>query len=167
MAVTPEQRLALLRAAIQRNVFRAADKAALAMEAKAVDAAPKSLGELARRIHGQAVQDGAIIRARLTVDSPYGKYVEEGTGPAVGHKRYMPPPGALRLWVQRTLRPPAIKGDEERVIEAVENAVRWKIYLKGTKPQPFARPAYEGQRQRWKPALLAAVQAAIKEAAHA
>jgi hypothetical protein len=156
--------MARIRSAVTAKVFAAADTVALRMEAKAVQAAPKSLGQLAARIHGRAIQEGSLIRARLECDSPYGRYVEEGTGPAVGHQRYMPPPGALRLWVQRTLRPPAVKGDEARVIEAVERAVRWAIYLRGTRPQPFMGPAAEAGRAIWRRELVAGVKAGVREA---
>ncbi len=157
--------IARLKAAITRHVLAAADKTALQMEAVAVDRAPKSLGQLASRIHGSARQEGALIRAHLECDSPYGRYQEEGTGPAVGHQRYMPPPGALRLWVQRSLRPAAVKGDEARVIEAVENSVRWAIYMKGTKAHPFMTPASESGRKTWKRDLAAACKAGAREVA--
>jgi hypothetical protein len=163
----PAARMAILRQAITRNMLREADGAALAMEGAAISKAPKSLGQLQGRIHGFVVQEGQTVRAKLTCDSPYGKYVEEGTGPAVGHGRYMPPKGALRLWVQRTLQPDAAAGDEENAIEAVETAVRWKIYMKGTKPNPFLRPAYLAERKKWKARVTRAVRAGIREAARA
>lgn len=155
-----------LREAITRHALIAGDKAGLAMEAEAIQAAPKSLGDMARAIHSSASMDGAILRVRLVCPSPYAKYIEEGTGPAVGHQKYMPPPGALALWVKRTLAPPAPKGDQEAALKAVENAVRWKIYMKGTKPQPFMRPALATGRKVLKRGLIAGVKAAAAEVAH-
>ncbi|MEW5763584.1 MAG: hypothetical protein AB1824_01295 [Acidobacteriota bacterium] len=158
--------LARFRDALSRRAFAAVDRVALDMERVAIEKAPKSLGQLQGRIHGKADQEGDVIRATLRCDSPYGRYVEEGTGPAVGHDRYMPPPGALRLWVQRTVRPASTNADAEATLTAVENAIRWKIYMKGTRPQPFIAPAAEQGRKAFRAALVGAVRQAVKEALH-
>ena len=155
-----------LRESIERHCLAAGNKTALAMEAEAIKAAPKSLGDMARAIHSGATLDGSILRVRLVCNSPYAKFIEEGTGPAVGHQKYMPPPGALALWVKRTLSPPAPKGDQEAALKAVENAVRWKIYMKGTKPHPFIRPAAVVGRKVLRRELIAGVRAAVREVAH-
>lgn len=151
------------REALTRRAVSAVDRVALDMERTAIEKAPKSLGQLQGRIHGKAEQEGDLIRAVLRCDSPYGRYVEEGTGPAVGHDRYMPPPGALRLWVQRTVRPASTNADAEEVLDAVENAIRWKIYMKGTQPQPFMAPAAEQGRKAFRAALVEAARQAVKE----
>lgn len=149
-----------LRAALERHLVAAADKAALRMEAKAVALAPKgaSAPGLRNEIHGQAVQTSDTIKASLVCTSPYGKYLEFGTGPAAGHARYMPPPGVLRQWIERKL------GLSGEAAAAAEGAIRWKIYLKGTEPQPFMKPAFDIGRARWKQDVMLAAKAAIKEA---
>jgi hypothetical protein len=48
----------------------------------------------------------------------------------------------------------------------VENAVRWKIYMEGTKPHPFMRPTLVTGRKVLKRELIAGVRAAAAEVAH-
>ena len=75
--------------------------------------------------------------------APYATYREFGTGPAVGHGRYMPPDrppydkdsAPIRRWVADKF---GLTGKE---LDRATAAVRWKIFHSGTQPQPFARPA--------------------------
>lgn len=89
-------------------------------------------------------EDGEALRRleRLQDDEwwvefrvPYAAYREFGTGPAVGHGRYMPPRDPIHTWVEDKF------GLRGREAERAAEAIRWKIYSQGTKPQPFARPA--------------------------
>lgn len=89
-------------------------------------------------------EDGEALRRleRLQDDEwwvefhvPYAAYREFGTGPAVGHGRYMPPRDPILTWVEDKF------GLSGREAERVAEAIRRKIYSQGTKPQPFARPA--------------------------
>jgi hypothetical protein len=71
---------------------------------------------------------------------PYSGYRELGTGPAVGHGRFMPPEGPIRLWVHDKL---GLTGKE---LDKAVGAIRWGIYNHGSRPEPFARPAlYEAR----------------------
>lgn len=73
----------------------------------------------------------------------YAAYREFGTGPAVGHGRYMPPDkppydkdsAPIRRWLAAKF---GLTGKE---LDRATAAVRWKIFNSGTQPQPFARPA--------------------------
>ncbi len=115
------------------HIYKAMDKVALLMEAKAIELAPKAIGQLASRINSRTEINDSKITAIAECTALYGKYIETGTGPAVGHSKYLPPEGALQTWVLRILG-----GDE-----TVEKAIRWHIYHYGTKPQPFMKPAKE------------------------
>lgn len=144
---------------IEAAVFKEADRAALAMERKAVQLVPKGASEpgLDKSIHGKATREGFIIRARAVCQNQHGAYIEFGTGPAAGHAQYMPPKGVLRQWIRRVLG----IGDEKAIDEA-EAAIRWKIYHKGTRPQPFMKPAFDHVAKQWKGRLAAAVKEAIR-----
>ncbi len=152
--------LANLQASMEAHFLAAADKTALAMEVEAVKLAPDGASSpgLKSQIHGQGIQEGMVFHARLTCTSPHGPYIENGTGPEVGHAQYMPPPGALRQYLQRKL------GLSGEALDKAEAAVRWKIYMKGTRPQPFMKPAYDLIAPKWRDTLKAAARAAIKEA---
>ncbi|HBF81296.1 MAG TPA: hypothetical protein DD420_15605 [Streptomyces sp.] len=89
-------------------------------------------------------EDGEALRRleRLQDDEwwvefrvPYAGYREFGTGPAVGHGRYMPPRDPIYLWVHDRL---GLRGKEA---ERATAAIRMKIYRQGQQAKPFARPA--------------------------
>jgi len=80
------------------------------------------------------MQDAGLT-AEVIAAAMYSEYIENGTGPAAGHKRYMPPPGVLLDWMKK-------KG----IPEDKEFMIRWKIYQKGTKPQPFMKPSWEEEK---------------------
>lgn len=148
-----------LEARMTQMVTAEADKAALEMEGKAITLAPKFQSALVGRIHGYVTVDGPIIRSRLECASPYGKYIEEGTGPAAGHAKYMPPRRALILYVTRKM---GVTGPAS-IAHAVR-ALQWKIYMKGTEAQPFMKPAWTAVAKTWKARVKRAAFAAIKEA---
>lgn len=146
-----------MRKIFEENIYKAMDRLALMMEAKAIALAPKALGQLAKHIHSRTEIKGQMIIATLECTAEYGKYLEQGTGPAVGHKKYLPPKGALQTWVNRIL------GAKEEDIDKTEDAVRWHIYHYGTKPQPFMTPAAEYGAQQIKQVLKDGIANAIKE----
>lgn len=147
-----------LRSALEREILRAADRAALDMEAKAITMAPKGTSEagIDKSIHGVGIMTGTTVRARLTCTAPHGRFIEEGTGPAVGHKKYMPPPDVLRQWIQRKL---GLEGEE---LDRAEGSIRWAIREHGTKPQPFMKPAFDLIKKEWRNRLKAAVRVAAR-----
>lgn len=63
--------------------------------------------------------------------SGYALYVHEGTGPAVGRPKYMPPVEALKPWVRKKMGVPL---DE---VDNVAFLVARKIGQTGTKPTKF------------------------------
>jgi hypothetical protein len=148
-----------VRARIEAGVLKAADTAALTMEREAIRKAPQGVSEpgINKGIHSEAKEAGGVITARCFCDSPHGAYLEFGTGPAAGHAKYMPPPGALRQWVSRKL---GIQGED--AIADVERAIRWKIYAKGTEAQPFMGPAYQKVAPKWKGMLVSAIRGALR-----
>lgn len=80
----------------------------------------------------------------------YAAYVEEGTGPAAGHRPYYPNPDALLQVLRSSPRSRgykwAKKGSKKRGGQELElwfrsRAWAMAIFAKGTKPYPFMRPA--------------------------
>lgn len=84
--------------------------------------------------------------AELVVSAPHAKWVEYGTRP------HMPPLQPLLEWVTRK---GLAKGDD--AIKMAE-AVRWKIFMKGTKPAFFFR----GTLQKIKKRNIKIVKATVK-----
>lgn len=146
-------------ARIRAGVLSAAGEASLRMERSAIRNAPKGVSEpgIDKSIHSEAKEANGVIVARCFCDAPHGAFLEYGTGPAAGHAKYMPPPGALRQWVLRKL---GIR-DEEAIAD-VERAVRWKIYMKGTEAQPFMHPAYQAVAPKWRGMLVASIRGALR-----
>lgn len=146
-------------ARIRAGVLKGADEAALRMELEAARLAPKGTSEsgLDKSLTSGAREGGGRVVAFCRCDAPHGRYIEEGTGPAAGHAKYMPPPGALRQWVSRKFG----IHDPEAVAE-VERAVRWKIYMKGTEAQPFMRPAFRKVSREWRGILARRISEAIR-----
>lgn len=67
--------------------------------------------------------------------TPHAGYREFGTGPAVGHGKFMPPVDAIKRWAADKL------GLRGRELDRATEAIRWSIYQHGTEAMPFARPA--------------------------
>lgn len=89
------------------------------------------------------VQDsGKSIIGKVLVNSPYGVYVELGTGKAAQEyggnpNRKMPPDEPIRLWVRRVL---GINDEDE--LDNVTWLIRRKIKREGTKGKFFLTKAF-------------------------
>lgn len=90
-------------------------------------------GALSNSIYVEKIENGRIV----ATETGYGLYVEFGR-PAGD----LPPWMALARWVLRKL---GLRGDEAYL--AIK-FIRLKIKRKGTKAQPFLRPAFEKARKR-------------------
>jgi hypothetical protein len=97
------------------------------------------------------------ITAKVICSTNYARYIEEGTGPAVGHSRYFPPPGVLINWLMRKL------GKSEDEARKVEYVIRRGIYQHGTEPQPFLKPAKEQAVRQLRGILAQAITRSVKE----
>lgn len=102
----------------------------------------------------------------------YARYVEEGTGPAVGHARYFPDWTNLIEYVKRR----AVRGGEslkkagsksrfyqEREFENRAFQLARYISHHGTKPAPFMKPALEENESRVRQMVRRAVMDGIGE----
>ena len=99
----------------------------------------------------RGLPDGTVgAESRATVK--YAAYVEDGTGPAAGHRPYYPNPDVLLQVLRSSPRSRgykwAKKGSKKRGGQELELWLRsraWAmaIFAKGTKPYPFMRPAAE------------------------
>jgi hypothetical protein len=139
------------------QVFKAMDGIAILMEAKAIQEAPKGMGSLQGTIHSKTVVEGSQVTAQLACNSPYGTYLEHGTGPAVGHQKYFPPKGVLVLWMMRTL------GMSREEAEDKEFVFRRALHEHGTKAQPFMEPARQMGLKALLPRLKTGISAAVRQ----
>lgn len=123
--------------------------------------------ELAARI---TVLEEGELSFRITPAVQYAVFVEKGTGPAVGKPRYYPNPDALMDYLITNTRYRGHKwsrpGSKKRLTQEEDlhdrsRAWAWHIYNRGTKPQPFMRPAFE----ETKPAILALLKGGAARAA--
>jgi hypothetical protein len=85
-------------------------------------------GNLANTILAEFSPKG--IEAEIGPTAKYGIYIEFGAGPAVGHKKFFPPPDALESWARH---------------HGFDSAwpVCKAIYERGLKPRPYLTPAYD------------------------
>lgn len=75
---------------------------------------------------------GESLGFLLGPTAEYAVYVHEGTGPAVGESKYLPPEGVLRDWiVERGF------ASGHGTLDEREDLLRWHIYHEGTRPNPF------------------------------
>lgn len=103
----------------------------------------------------------------------YARYVEEGTGPAVGRARYYPNPDSLLQYLTHSRGARGFKwagraGSTKRSTQEYDlwwrsRAWAWAIYLKGTQPHPYMRPAIATSTLRVQRLLRAAAMAATRE----
>jgi len=91
-------------------------------------------GRLKQSISVQKTKEGG---RRVGTETGYGLYVEFGRGPGK-----MPPIDVLTRWVELKLK---IKG---KAAKAVAFMIARKIGKRGTKAQPFLRPAFERTKKR-------------------
>lgn len=90
------------------------------------------------------------LHFRVRAGAAHARFVEEGTGPAVGRKSYMPPPQSLEAYVRlragirwRGRAGGATRRSQQRDVRARAFALALHIRKHGTKPHPFLRPAAE------------------------
>lgn len=124
-------------------------------------------GNTAAGIH--AVEEGELA-FRVTPGSKVAVFRELGTGPAAGKPRYYPNPDALKDYLITAPRyrrhdwaraGSGKRGEQELSLWFRSRAWAWHIYNRGTKPQPFMRPAFE----ETKPAILALLKGGAARAA--
>jgi len=92
----------------------------------------KVTGELINSLNYKVVQtvDGLLLEI---IAANYLKYVDEGTGPAAGHKQYWPNFGAIKKWaILKGFQPNKNKG--YKTIDEVSWAICTKIHRDGIKP---------------------------------
>ena len=75
---------------------------------------------------------GSPIEVLVGPTAEHTEYVHDGTGPAAGNDRYMPPEGVLRDWIVERGFASGLGSLDER-----EDLLRWHIYQHGTQPNPF------------------------------
>jgi hypothetical protein len=85
-------------------------------------------GHLATSILAEFSPKG--LEAEIGPTAKYGPYIEFGAGPAVGRKKFFPPPDALESWARH---------------HGFKSA--WPIckviWERGLKPKPYLTPAYD------------------------
>lgn len=82
----------------------------------------KNLGKMMSKFEGEL---------EVVFDAPHSAAIEYGTAP------HFPPVAPLIGWAHRKL------GLSMEEAKRAGNAIAWKIYHKGTEPQPFFRPAID------------------------
>lgn len=123
---------------VTRAVDRTLARGALEVANEAKQRAPQGRGNLARSIISRQV---APLRHEVDVGAQYGADVELGT-----RGGGLPPVESLTEWVRIkgiTPRNPAIESREELV-----RLLQFSIFQRGTKAQPFLRPAVKAKRSR-------------------
>lgn len=143
------------------NIWKAVDSDVTeVMETLAIDKVPKMLGQLQGHIKSDTrIENGRVI-ARIRCDSPYGRYIEEGTGPAAGHDKYMPPVRVILDWMKHRGIGASQKSVGTRGLATMAHiayAIRWHIYQHGIKAKPFMAPAAAEGRKLLRPALQGAI----------
>lgn len=131
--------------------------------------APKLFSTLTNSIIvGPAGELAYEVRAGVA----YAAYVERGSGPAAGNKKYYPNPDNLLQYLMTTPKARRIarwsrsakgRADQENEIKRRAQAFAWWIYQHGTRPQPFMGPAVEEKRSAVEGYVRDAVAAGVSE----
>ncbi len=137
------------RGAVQMGVIGVIGTTAININRDAKEKAPVDTGGTRARIQIASFDGGLVVEVYVAQAS--AKYVEEGTGPAVGHAPYQPPASALMGWVKRHGMPPG-----------TEFAIARAIKARGTKPRPFFYPAVERNAAGYQDRISAAIEKALK-----
>lgn len=129
---------------------------------------------LANSIRVEPLPDaGGILGHEAAAGANYAAYVEHGTGPAAGRPRYYPNPDSLQDYLGNTAAVRGFSwaraGSRRRREQTADVMVRayawaWSIYMKGTKPHPYMKPAAEASDARVRQVLRVAVERGIREA---
>lgn len=128
---------------------------------------------LANSIRVEPLPDaGGILGHEAAAGANYAAYVEHGTGPAAGRPRYYPNPDSLQDYMENTTQSRGFKRwarGAKREAQRLDiwfrsRAWAWSIYMKGTKPHPYMKPAAEASDARVRQVLRVAVERGIREA---
>lgn len=111
----------------------------------------------------------SMLQWQVATGTNYARAVEEGTGPAVGHRAYMPDPKKLEPYIRRrAVMRVARAGSPKRMNQVRElrersrALARW-IYHHGTQPHPYMAPAVEANRGGAAAQVALGVEAGLKE----
>ena len=104
-------------------------RASLKVEREAKRKVPVHEGRLRNSITTQISREPRGIIGKVGTKVKYAPFVEFGT------RKHFPPPSALERWVRLKLK---VAQDQ---VKTVAFLVARKISKRGTKPQPFLRPA--------------------------
>ena len=164
--------LAKAEGVLHRHIEGGLSQGAQAIADEARERAPKSLSNLWNSI---LAAPAGPLRHEVRAGVMHAAYVEHGTGPAVGKKKYYPNPDNLFQYLMtnvrargfkrwsRSAKPGKDRGSQELDVWFRSRAFAWWIYQHGTKPQPFMAPAAEAKRDACTAFVRAAVDAGLKE----
>ena len=164
--------LAKAEGVLHRHIDGGLSQGAQAIADEARERAPKSESTLWHSIHSKRIGN---LYYEAGASAMHAAYVEHGTGPAVGKKRYYPNPDNLFQYLMtnvrargfkrwsRSTKPGKDRGSQELDVWFRSRAFAWWIYQHGTKPQPFMAPAAEAKRDACTAFVRAAVDAGLKE----
>lgn len=124
-------------------------RSVVAIEADAKREVPTDTHTLQRSLTHEVVTQGRNVTGRVGTNLAYAEVVEKGRG--VG--KPMPPPGALLGWMQRhdikrgdaPLQGPGIEFVYNRYFE-IEFEIARAIRMRGIKPSPYLKPAFDKNR---------------------
>lgn len=128
------------------DVWLARGAEEVAREAK--QQAPKAFSNLVNSIRAERI---GLMHYQVSEGMNYGRAVEEGTGP------HFPNPDALRPWVERVL---GVRGKEA---DNTAWLIARAISRRGTRAQPYMRPAFDAKRSRLFELVQQGVDQGIKE----
>lgn len=117
---------------VEAELRGAMGRALLAVQRAAMKNAPVDTGTLRRSLTTEVRPLGTSLRGAVGTNVPYARAVEEGAPPG----RWVPE-GELRGWMRR-------KG----IDASLEFVIRRAIHRRGTRAQPFLRPAFVGLQPR-------------------
>jgi HK97 gp10 family phage protein len=133
---------------MERNLERFLSRGAQEVARAAKSFAPKAFSTLTNSILASRV---GPLHWRVSPGANYAPYVEGGTRP------HFPPPVNLQPWVERVL---GLSGEEARHRAFL---IARAISRRGTRAQPYMRPAAEQMRSRVFALLNEGVDAGLRE----
>lgn len=136
-------RLRAFPANLEANMRQTMTASLLMVEADARRGAPQDRRRLSGSITFDIRGTGTTLEGRVGPSVQYGRFVEFGRRPG-----RMPPPAALMGWVRRhsELRFARKTASREADLRSRAFLVARAIGRRGTRPQPYLRPAYERNR---------------------
>ncbi|SCX40416.1 hypothetical protein [Nitrosospira sp. Nsp1] len=160
---------ALAPEAMERNLEVFLSRGAQDVARDARSRAPKLFSTLTNSIMAARV---GPLHWRVSPSVNYAVYAEEGTGPAAGQARYYPNPDSLLQYLRLAPsyrrfklgpRDSRKRGEQELDLWFRARQMAWAIYTKGTKAQPFMRPAANAMQSRVFALLNEGVDAGLRE----